>query len=94
VHVGSHFSANEATALLRAALAGGGVALQPTYLASPHLADGSLEVVLPDWQLPMMSIYALYPSRKHLSPAVRTLLDFLVARFASEPWKLLGQAPR
>lgn len=94
VHVGSHFSANEATALLRAALAGGGVALQPTYLASPHLADGSLQAVLPDWQLPMMSIYALYPSRKHLSPAVRTLLDFLAQRFASEPWKLLGQAPR
>jgi len=87
VHVGSHFSANEATALMRAALAGGGVAMQPTYLASPHLADGSLQQVLPQWQLPMMSIYALYPSRKHLSPAVRALLDFLVGRFASEPWK-------
>jgi DNA-binding transcriptional LysR family regulator len=47
-----------------------------------------LQQVLPQWQLPMMSIYALYPSRKHLSPAVRALLDFLVERFASEPWKL------
>jgi len=86
VRVGSHFSANEATALMCAALAGGGVALQPTYLASPHLADGRLQVVLPDWQLPEMAIYALYPSRKHLSPAVRALLDFLVARFATVPW--------
>jgi hypothetical protein len=32
--------------------------------------------------LPEMAIYALYPSRKHLSPAVRALLDFLVGRFA------------
>lgn len=86
VRVGSHFSANEATALLRAALAGGGVALQPTYLANPHLRDGSLQAVLPDWQLPDMAIYALYPSRKHLSPAVRALLDFLVERFATVPW--------
>ncbi|PQA79067.1 LysR family transcriptional regulator [Rhodoferax sp. TS-BS-61-7] len=86
VRVGSHFSANEATALMCAALAGGGVALQPTYLASPHLADGRLQVVLPDWALPDMAIYALYPSRKHLSPAVRALLDFLVARFATVPW--------
>jgi len=86
VRVGSHFSANEATALMCAALAGGGVALQPTYLANPHLADGRLQVVLPDWQLPDMAIYALYPSRKHLSPAVRALLDFLVARFATVPW--------
>ena len=86
VGVGSHFSANEATALLRAALAGGGLALQPTYLANPHLADGSLQRVLPDWDPPEMSIYALYTSRRHLSPAVRALLDFLVDRFAEQPW--------
>jgi DNA-binding transcriptional LysR family regulator len=86
VRVGSHFSANEATALLRAALADGGIALQPTYLANPHLADGGLKPVLPTWRLPDMAIYALYPSRKHLSPAVRALLDFLVARFATVPW--------
>jgi len=86
VAVSSQFSANEATALLRAALAGGGIALQPTYLANPHLADGTLQQVLPDWTLPDMAIYALYPSRKHLSPAVRSLLDFLVARFQTVPW--------
>jgi DNA-binding transcriptional LysR family regulator len=86
VRVSSHFSANEATALLRAALAGGGVALQPTYLANPHLADGSLQQVLPDWTPPDMAIYALYTSRRHLSPAVRALLDFLVGRFAGRPW--------
>jgi len=86
VSVSSHFSANEATALLRAALVGGGVALQPTYLASPHLADGSLQLVLPDWKLPSMAIYALYTSRKHLPPAVRAFLDFLVDRFAKVPW--------
>ncbi len=86
VRVGSYFSANEATALLQAALAGGGIALQPMYLASPHLRDGSLQVVLPDWALPTMAIYALYPSRKHLAPAVRALLDFLVERFAKASW--------
>ncbi|WP_159911917.1 LysR family transcriptional regulator [Pantoea sp. 18069] len=86
VSVGSHFSGNEATALLQAALAGGGIAMQPTYLANLHLRDGSLKAVLPDWELPTMDIYALYPSRKHLSPAVRALLDFLVERFAKIPW--------
>mgnify|MGYP006175821201 CR=1 FL=1 len=86
VGVRSQLSANEATALLQAALAGGGVALQPTYLANPHLANGTLVAVLPDWQPPPMTIYALYPSRRHLSPAVRALLDFLVARFATLRW--------
>ncbi|MGM9428982.1 LysR substrate-binding domain-containing protein [Hydrogenophaga sp. MI9] len=86
VQVRSQLSANEATALLQAALAGGGVALQPTYLANPHLASGSLMRVLPDWQPPDMAIHALYPSRKHLSPAVRALMDFLVERFSSPRW--------
>ncbi len=86
VRVSSAFSANEATALLQAALAGGGVAMQPVYLANPHLLSGNLRVVLPDWQPPNMGIYALYPSRKHLSPAVRALLDYLVVKFASLQW--------
>jgi DNA-binding transcriptional LysR family regulator len=87
VSVGSYFSANEATALLQACLAGGGIALQPTYLANPYLRDGRLQQILPEWDLPEMSIYALYPSRKHLSPAVRALLDFLVEWFAAVPWQ-------
>ena len=86
VGVTSHFSANESTALLQAALAGAGIALQPTYLVNPLLSTGELQVVLPDWSLPMMHIYALYPSRKNLSPAVRALVDFLVLRFANVPW--------
>ena len=86
VGVASHFSANEATALLQAALAGGGLALQPTYLANPHLAHGSLVHVLPEWQVPRMTIYALYTSRRHLSPAVRGFLDFLVERLTPVPW--------
>ena len=86
VGVTSPFSANEATTLMRAALADGGIALQPTYLVNPYLRSGALQAVLPEWDLPVMTIYALYPSRRHLSPAVRALLDFLVQRFEGEPW--------
>lgn len=86
VGITSHFSANDATALLHAALAGGGITLQPTYLANPYLANGTLQAVLPEWAAPAMTIYALYASRRHLSPAVRAFLDFLVERFAILPW--------
>jgi DNA-binding transcriptional LysR family regulator len=88
VAVSGHFSANEATTLLRAALAGGGIALQPTYLANPHIASGELRAMLPGWELPVMAINALYTSRRHQSPAVRALLDFLVERFEGAPWSL------
>lgn len=86
IGVASRYSANDATILLHAALAGGGVALLPTYLVNAYVRDGALTAVLTDWQLPAMTIYALYPSRRHLSPAVRALLDFLVDRFSTAPW--------
>ncbi|MES2581733.1 MAG: LysR family transcriptional regulator [Pseudomonadota bacterium] len=86
VSVASHFSANEATALLKAAMAGGGIAMLPTYLVNPCVAAGALRVVLPKWKVPALTIYALYPSRRNLSPAVRALLDYLVGRFEVVPW--------
>lgn len=92
VGVASRYSANDATLLLHAALAGGGIALLPTYLVNQHVAAGTLNAVLPDWQPPTMTIYALYPSRRHLSPAVRTLLDFLVERFSTVPWQTVPHA--
>ncbi|WP_174874622.1 LysR family transcriptional regulator [Vogesella oryzae] len=87
VQVITRFTANDATVLLHAALADGGISLQPTYLANRLLRSGELQAVLPDWQPPAMTIYALYPSRRHLSPAVRALLDFLVEWFAVVRWQ-------
>ena len=87
VAVSAFFSANEATALMQATLAGAGIALLPTYLVHQELAAGRLQIVLPDWQLPTLTIQALYPSRRQLSPAVRALLDELVLRFADPPWQ-------
>ncbi|MFZ6759345.1 LysR family transcriptional regulator [Undibacterium sp. Ji50W] len=86
VDIASHFSANDATVLLQAVLAGGGITLLPTYLMADHLSKDELQIILPEWTAPAMTIYALFPSRRHLSPAVRALLDFLVEEFASQPW--------
>ncbi|RSZ57647.1 LysR family transcriptional regulator [Massilia atriviolacea] len=86
VGVLSYFSANDATALLASTLAGGGIAMLPTYLVNPMLASGALQQVLPEWTMPALTIYAIYPSRRQLSPSVRALLDFLVDYFAVLPW--------
>lgn len=84
--VPTRFTANDATVLMAAARAGAGVALQPGYLVRPLVAAGELEVLLPDWEPPLLTVYALYASRRHLAPAVRALLDYLVQRFAGRPW--------
>ncbi|MDO6525354.1 LysR family transcriptional regulator [Motilimonas sp. 1_MG-2023] len=86
VEVSCHLTANEATTLLYACLSGAGVSLQPTYLVNKYLKSGELCHVLPQWQPNEMKIYALYSSRKHLSPAIRALIDHLEQYFADHPW--------
>jgi DNA-binding transcriptional LysR family regulator len=86
VEIKSQFSANETTVLLHASLAGGGISLQPTYLANDYIATGKLVALLPEWSVPELAINALYPSRRHLPAALRAFLDFLVKRFENASW--------
>jgi DNA-binding transcriptional LysR family regulator len=39
--------------------------------------------VLPEWRAQGMGIHGIYTSRQQLSATLRTMLDFLVAHFAS-----------
>jgi DNA-binding transcriptional LysR family regulator len=69
-----------------AALAGQGIVLQPTFLVGNDLAQGKLVEVLPQYSAGELGVYAIYPSRKHLPPKTRLLVDFLAAAFAKPPW--------
>ena len=86
IEVQCRLTANEATTLLHGALVGMGVSLQPTYLVNKYILSGELIHVLPDWKPNNLTIYALYSSRKHLSPTVRALIDHLAEYFLSKPW--------
>lgn len=70
----------ESFALRRqAALADLGVTMLPDDYVAADLASGSLVEVLPDWRFPFSHVQAVYASQRGLSPAVRALLDALVA---------------
>ncbi|MGY8626106.1 LysR family transcriptional regulator [Chromobacterium violaceum] len=88
VRVAGNISANEASALLSATLAGAGVSLQPSYLAAPYVRRGELAALLPAWQPAVLGIHALYPSRRLLPLSLRSLLDFLVEKLGGPeaPW--------
>ncbi|WP_454764011.1 LysR substrate-binding domain-containing protein [Cupriavidus campinensis] len=65
-------------ALLRdAALAGVGVAMLPSMYCRDEIERGDLEVLLPQWDLPMGVLHAVFPSRKGVTPPLRRFLDFL-----------------
>lgn len=66
-----------------AALSGAGLIFQPLFIVADDLQAGRLVEVLADYPSAELGIYALYPSRKHLSAKVRTFVDFLVVRLAA-----------
>ncbi|ALE87150.1 LysR family transcriptional regulator [Pseudomonas versuta] len=85
VPVQGNISANEASTLLSATLAGAGVSLLPTYQAGIHVQQGTLVRLLPQAEPRVLNIYAVYASRKHMPATLRSMLDFLAARFTEEP---------
>ena len=78
VHVHGRFSANVLEALYRAALAGLGVARLPELEVAEDLAAGRLVRLLPGYDAPRMPVYLATPSRRHLPPRTRVVLDHVV----------------
>jgi len=74
--------ANNGDTCRAAALAHQGIILQPSFLVGEDLAAGRLVELLPAYRSLEMGIYAVYPSRKHVPPKVRVLVDFLASHFA------------
>jgi DNA-binding transcriptional LysR family regulator len=69
------------------ALAGGGIALQPSFMVAEDLRKGDLVEILPAYQSVELGIYVVYPTRKHLATKVRVLINFLAERFALPQWE-------
>lgn len=82
VSVDGRLKVNSFEILRKAAVAGRGVALLPRLMYTQEFESGALERVLPDWHTPPAHVYALYPTRRHLSEKVRAFLDLLTARLS------------
>lgn len=85
VQVRSTFRANNGDVLCEAARAGEGIIMQPTFLVGEDLRAGRLVPLLPDYTLPELTLHAIYPSRRHLSAKVRSLVDFLQSQWGEAP---------
>jgi len=57
-----------------------GIAALNKIVAYPYVKQGKLIEMLKDYKLSFPNIYAVYPSRKFLSPNVRTFIDYVKPR--------------
>jgi DNA-binding transcriptional LysR family regulator len=74
--------ANNADALAAALLAGLGLAVQPDFVVGDALADGRLEVVMPDWTPPPIALHLVMPPGGPRPARVEVLAAFLARRLA------------
>jgi len=67
-------------------LGGAGLALLPTFIVGDDLREGRLMTVLDRFIPQDMTLNAVYPHARHLSPKVRAFVDFLAVRFGPRPY--------
>ncbi|MDO8297857.1 MAG: LysR family transcriptional regulator [Caulobacter sp.] len=77
VEIKGESRANSGEAVLDLALQGLGVALLPSFLVDPLIADGRLVRVLPGWSGPPLELHAVWAARE-LPRKARAYLDFIV----------------
>ncbi|WP_193164743.1 LysR family transcriptional regulator [Microbulbifer hainanensis] len=80
------FMCNNGEVLAKAAIAGDGFALQPTFMVGEAIKQGKLKVILPEYEPEPMALYAVYPHRKLLATKLRSFIDFMESYFGSPPY--------
>jgi DNA-binding transcriptional LysR family regulator len=78
VTVQGAISTNNHAAVRSAALGGLGIALLPEYQIVDDVLAGRLQLVLPEYTSEPLPAYLVYPSRRHLAPRTRVVIDFLI----------------
>jgi DNA-binding transcriptional LysR family regulator len=91
VKITARMTATNGQLLRDAALGGAGIVLCPTFLVGEAIRSGQLETVMPQFKPVSRSIYAMYPSRRHLSAKVQSFVTLLAAHFGENPpWDNFG----
>ena len=93
VKISPVMTSNNPEVLLEASIAGMGISIMPTFIASDAIQRGDLQTVLNDYQTLTLPIYAVYASRQYLPAKIRVFIDYLKERINDPPYwdKLLTQ---
>lgn len=77
---------NNSLAIRETVLRHAGITRTPTFVVGDDIREGRLVALLTDCQILELSIYAVYPSRRHLQPKVRAFVDFMATRIEDPPY--------
>ena len=81
----SRFRGDSGDLLRIAAVAGLGIVVLPSFIASDSIESGELEVILREFPLKEVALWAVMPPGRATTARVRALVDYLAQRFGPEP---------
>jgi DNA-binding transcriptional LysR family regulator len=87
-------TANSPDLLLRLARAGAGIAVAWDHFAEPYVRSGELVPVRPDWQMPAVDAWAVFPGRRLMPARTRVFLDAIEAKFSGPECKAIEARTR
>jgi DNA-binding transcriptional LysR family regulator len=73
----ARLTANSPDLLARIACSGAGIAASSDLFAKPHLRKGELVRVLPEWELPLSTGWAVFLGRRLMAAKTRAFLDLM-----------------
>ncbi|HTW28580.1 MAG TPA: LysR family transcriptional regulator [Acetobacteraceae bacterium] len=85
VKVNGRFSTDSIEAVREMVLADFGIASTSAWLMRDAFEQGSVKRLLKPWRQARVPLHAVYPSRRHLAPRTRAVIDFLVEEFRLDP---------
>lgn len=80
--INGKFCSNNGEVLMQAAIDGLGITLLPDFIVEQALAEKQLTRVLEGMEPPPLTLYALYPSRKHVPAKTRLFIDFIIEKLS------------
>jgi DNA-binding transcriptional LysR family regulator len=80
---------------VRIAETGGfGILQSASFVVGPALRDGRVVELLPEWRLPDIGFYAVWPRGRFIPPRIRAVVDDLAECFAgTPPWEARAPTP-
>ncbi len=81
IKVDSHILSNSSQMEIALCTSGQGIAIMPSFNLNGEIERGELVELFADFPKPPIDIHLVYPSKKHLSPKVRSFIDFVVEAF-------------
>jgi len=79
---------NNGDFLCQAAVDGHGIILAPSFISWEALCQKKLVPLMPDYQPPPITAFAVYPDTRHLPARIRLLIDTIVDHLKAQPqWR-------